>query len=564
MTNEKLVLVRQDFRLFLREVWIHHGLPEPTEVQYDIAHYLQHGPPDRGVMAQRGEGKTWITVCFLVWRLFRNPNERILLISETLGHAKKSLMLCRTWIDSISWLNYLQPKAGTKQRDGAEQFDAGPSRYDRMASVTALGVTGQITGNRASLIIPDDIESGENTLTPNARNLLIERIKEFENVRIPDSEVVVLGTYHHQESIYGRMESIGYKFVSWPARYPHPHECNENLAGLIARRLESKTHKPGDPTSPERFSDEYLLGRELKIGRAEFAMQYMLRTDLSDAEQHPLKLEDLIVYPCQRDHAPVTISWGKKDNFGSTALNNLPSVGYNDDQYYGPTHVSQERERFHGIKMVLDPAGGGRTTKDACAWSIIGQLHGNLFLKHVGGYTGPNDLHNLVRIVQAAKQHGAQEIWIETNYGGDMLVQLLRPLVARAAVESGDAQIPQGWTCSVNGYHQPSTAGHKEARIIASLDPILLGHRLIVDPSVAEHTEWARQLTRITAVRGSLDHDDYIESTAECVRQFIDVLDQDSEAAARALLEERADVGLSRGFSSWDDAEEERVRWVTY
>ena len=38
------------------------GIPEPTPVQYDIAHWLQHGPRRLVVEAFRGVGKSWITV----------------------------------------------------------------------------------------------------------------------------------------------------------------------------------------------------------------------------------------------------------------------------------------------------------------------------------------------------------------------------------------------------------------------------------------------------------------------------------------------------------------------
>lgn len=34
----------RDFRNFLYVVWKHLNLPDPTPVQYDIAHFMQHGP----------------------------------------------------------------------------------------------------------------------------------------------------------------------------------------------------------------------------------------------------------------------------------------------------------------------------------------------------------------------------------------------------------------------------------------------------------------------------------------------------------------------------------------
>lgn len=559
MTPQQIGLMQADFRLFLKEVWAFHGLPEPTHTQYDIAHWLQHGPDDRGVMAQRGEGKTWITVAFVVWKLWVKNSTRALLVSETLGHAKRSLMLARQWIESIPWLRHLRPKHGTKQRDGAEQFDIGPSTWDRMASCTAIGITGQITGMRSNLIVPDDIESGENTLTPAARMLLRERVKELENIKLPDAEMVVLGTYHNDESIYTGMQEVGYTFHAWPARYPKPDEETELLAPLLRRKLRSGAVQAGDPVTPDRFNDEYLLGREMKIGRAEFRKQYMLDPSASDAEDHPLKLADLVVYPCHAESAPVSIGWGHTGSDGSTQLPGLPCQGFADDMFYGPAFVSPERSRYHGTRMVVDPAGGGA---DTTAWAIIGQLHGMLFLKNVGGYVGPHDPTNLTKIVQAARRHAAQEIHIETNFGGDMLIQLLKPLVQKHSKDPGDHNYPNGWTARLEGYHTASRSGHKEQRMTGIMDPCLLSHRLVIDPSVAQSSEWQYQFTRLNARKGCLKHDDYIDATSKCVELFMDALDQDNAVQATTLLDDRRMQGLDEAMAEYQD--DQPLSWVNF
>lgn len=524
-------------------------------------------------MAERGEGKTWITVAFLLWRLYMNHNERVLLISESAVHARKSLKLARQWIDVIPFLAHLQPKHGAKQRDGVEQFDVGPSSKDRMASVTALGITGQITGNRGTLIIPDDIETDETVLTVNSRDLLKDRIKEFENVRVPNSDVVVLGTAHHEDSVYKEFERIGYAIQHWPARYPSEAERTKHFATTLATMLERDPSLEGKSCSPLRFTDEYYAEREIKVGRSNFQMQYMLRTDLSDSERSPLKLKDLIVYPCHRDMAPVTIAWGQQDNNGSTKMDELPNWGLTGDGYYRPIFVHHERSNYAGTKMVIDPGGGegkvqrnrSKQRHDETAWAIVGQLNGYLWLKHVGGYTGGHDEFNLAKIVSAAKQHGVNDIYIERNFGGDMLGQLLKPMLSRAFVNEGDHIHSGGWAARVETYARTKWDGAKEQRIISTLEPVLLQHRLVVDPSVALDETFAHQLTHITARKGSVEHDDRVEAVSECVGFFMDVMDQDPLKQAQRVLEERQ----SEDFRSWerrveqeDGAEEQYITWA--
>lgn len=81
-----------DFRIFLFVVWKFLGLPEPTPIQYDIANWLQQiyrkrGPRRAIIEAFRGVGKSWITVAFVCWALYLNPQLKILVVSASKFHA---------------------------------------------------------------------------------------------------------------------------------------------------------------------------------------------------------------------------------------------------------------------------------------------------------------------------------------------------------------------------------------------------------------------------------------------------------------------------------------------
>lgn len=65
--------VASDFRNFLYLVWQHLNLPEPTNAQYKIAEFMQHGDPDcydpkvgraDVVRAFRGIGKSYIAAAY--------------------------------------------------------------------------------------------------------------------------------------------------------------------------------------------------------------------------------------------------------------------------------------------------------------------------------------------------------------------------------------------------------------------------------------------------------------------------------------------------------------------
>ena len=54
-------------------------------------------------------------------------------------------------------LKHLQPK--DNQRQSKVSFDVAPALAIHAPSVKSMGITGQLTGSRADLIIADDVES---------------------------------------------------------------------------------------------------------------------------------------------------------------------------------------------------------------------------------------------------------------------------------------------------------------------------------------------------------------------------------------------------------------------
>jgi len=534
--------LHDSFPFFLKEIWCNippPALPEPHPIQYDVANWLQHGPKLRGVRGTRGFSKTWITCAYILWRLYCNVHEKVLLCSATPGNSKKSLLMIRHWIDYIAFLQHLKPRpddplTGIKWRDSAEAFDVGPCIPTRDPSITAMGILGALPGTRATLIVPDDIEQDNNTQTRVARVLLDSRTEEFDHILLEGGDIVYLGTDHHEESVYEKLEGKGYTFRSWPMKYPTAQEA-ENIPGLapyLTNRIKDGLNAPGDSIWPERWDRQHIAEKEL-AGKHTFRMQRMLLRGLADEEIYPLKLSDLIVFNAMhRDKAPVMLAWGQTDSKGSTAIEDIPSIGFGNDQFYGPVMVDDQWAPYQGCKAFLDPAGKGA---DEMAWSIIAQLHGYLYWKYsmgVGGEDAPREQRgathkNLERIVLSLKEHDARELWIETNFGGDFLIPLIEPIIRKHIVRPGDDEtLPMGWACSIHGIS--AGAGMKENRIIDDLVSVMQSHRLVVSPQVAGDQKTMYQMTRIKRERGCLEHEDRVEAGSGAVALHKDFLHQDA------------------------------------
>lgn len=529
-----------DFRNFLYLIWEYLQLPEPTALQYDIAHYLQHGPRRKVIEAFRGVGKSWITAAYVLWELRKNPQVNILVISASKQRADNFTTFCLQMLQDVPFLQHLRPR--TEQRCSKIEFDVAQAEPDQNPSVRSAGITGQITGSRADLIVADDVEIPGNSETQLLREKLAENIKEFDAILKPGGRVTFLGTPQCEESIYNVLPARGYATRVWPARVPDQKWLNahgEKLTPTLAGRQDA-----GKSTEPSRFTDMDLAEREASYGRAGFALQFMLDTRLSDEDRYPLKLKDLIVTPLDRTQAAERYAWAASPD---RVINELPNVGLGGDRYYRPIPLPQlDYHPYEGKVMSIDPSGRGR---DETGYAIGGILHGTIHLLDCGGFHDGSSEQTLSSLAHLALKYKVNRIIIEANFGDGMYTKLLQPVVARVFQEAGEG----GCTCE-----EVKHSRQKELRILDTLEPVISNHRLVVDhdlvrrdyESVAGRPEETAgryrlfyQLTHITKDKGSLMQDDRLDALSILVAYYQRVMSVDRQEAVakskdKALTEE--------------------------
>lgn len=524
-------------------IWKHLGLPDPTPIQYDIAQYLHKGPKRRMVQAFRGVGKSWITAAFVLWRLLRNPEERILVVSASKDRADAFSVFVKRLIEEVPIIQHLRPDPEKGHRDSNIAFDVGPSSAHQAPSVRSVGITGQLTGGRATIIIADDVEVPKNSLTQTMRDKLSEAVKEFDAVLVPNGEIIYLGTPQTEMSLYNVLPERGYDIRIWPARYVSEKEAGRyhgRLAPVILDRIRSDDNAPGKTTDPRRFTDLDLAEREASYGRSGFALQFMLDTSLSDQDRYPLKLNDLIVMDLNPDMAPVKIAWaGGRD----TTLDDLESVGFAGDRWHKPMWVSPEWDKYQGAMMFIDPSGRG---KDETGYAVVKMLNGMLFLMDCGGYRDGYSPATLTALANKAKEWNVNYIDAEDNFGDGMFKELFKPYLARI------------YPCTINEEMKRATV-QKERRIIDTLEPVMNQHRLVINSALIkkdltnynEHPgeSWQKyqlfyQLTRITKDKGALLHDDRLDALAGAVAYWVDAMNRDLEKVEQDHKDKLLDAEL--------------------
>ena len=522
-----------NFKNFLYLCWKHLNLPEPTPIQYDIADYLQSKDKRLVIEAFRGVGKSWITSAFVCHQLLLNPDRNILVVSASKTRADDFSTFTQRLIGEMELLQHLQPR--DNQRHSKVSFDVAPARASHAPSVKSMGVTGQLTGARADLIIADDVESANNSQTQLMRDRLSETVKEFDAIIKPEvGRIIFLGTPQTEMSLYNSLEERGFKTRVWPALYPTKTQ-SVGYGDKLADIIDKEKDKEGKPTDPQRFNEVDLMERLSSYGRSGFNLQFMLDTTLSDANRYPLKLNDLIIVSgCSSwDEAPAKIQWASGQDQITAISSDIPNVGLKGDYFTSYLYMSEEFAPWEGTVMSIDPSGRG---EDRTGYAVMKMLHGILYLTAVGGLEGGYSDDTLEQLSHIAKKQGVNYVVIESNFGDGMATQLLKPVMSRIH------------PCEIEEVRHSI---QKEKRIIDTLEPIMNTHRLVVDEDIIKQDfqlppdhQLFRQMTRITRDKGALRHDDQLDAIAIAANYWVERMDRDQILAFDQHKEEQLDREL--------------------
>lgn len=551
--------MKADFVFFLFVLWKALSLPVPTRCQIDMARKLSAGDNRRFILqAFRGIGKSFITCAFVVWKLWNNPDLKFMIVSASKERADANSIFIKRIIDLMPQLQELKPKQG--QRDAVISFDVGPAKPDHSPSVKSVGITGQLTGSRADILIADDVEVPNNSATQAARDRLSELVKEFDAILKPGGTIIYLGTPQNEMTLYRELEGRGYTTTIWPARYPRDKKDWQSYGDRLAPMLQAELEEDPEsfywrPTDEVRFDDTDLKERELSYGKAGFALQFMLNPNLSDAEKYPLKLRDLIVADLDPASSPMVYQWLPNPQ---NKREDVPNVGLMGDSYHTYQTVGSAFSSYTQKILVIDPSGRG---KDETGYAVLYQLNGYIFVMEAGGMRGGYEDSTLEALAKIGRKWKVNEYVIEGNFGDGMYLELFKPVAARIH--------PAAVT-------EVKSKGQKELRICDVLEPIMGSHRLIVNSSTivsdyqtAADKDGVRnpiyslfyQMTRISRERGALAHDDRLDALAIGVQFFVESMAKDAVKGQREVTEEWLEEQMEdprKGFKSietdyWDN-----------
>lgn len=525
-----------------------------TPVQKLIAQFLEYGPLYRMVQAQRGQAKTTITAAYAIWRLIHNPQLAVLIISAGGKQANEISTLIVRAFNSWDVLECMRPDQSMGDRASVEAFDIhyNLKTLNKSPSVACTGITGNLQGKRAGLLIADDVESAKNSMTAVMREQLMLLTKDFTSI-CSTGDIIYLGTPQTTESIYNSLPGRGFLVRIWPGRFPNAEQLEaygDQLCPVFKKKMEERPElcsgygmdgKQGAPVDPVILGEEFLNKKERDQGTAYFQLQHMLQTKLMDAMRKPLHLHKLILasLPGRDGDFPMTVTRDiSTNNLVRLAVHQKPCV------FGTSSGTSRESAKLQGVVFYIDPAGGG-ANGDETGFACTGFLNGNIFLLDWGGVPGGWNADVMKELADRVFAMRPNIVKIEKNFGYGAFREVWLPYLWKVYDTAG-----------VNrpGVEDDMVHGQKERRIIDTLEPVIgRGSLVISDHLVKGDEDQTRryplqmqptysgflQMLNITLDKDSLAHDDRLDALEGAVRHWQVWLAKDQEKAIIAQEKRR-------------------------
>ncbi len=394
------------------------------------------------LMAFRSAGKSTLVGMFCAWLIYRDPNLRILVLAADFTLAKKMVRNVKRIIERHPLTVDLKPARADQW--ASDRFTVQRCLELRDPSMMAKGVSSNITGSRADIVICDDVEVPNTCDSVEKRDNLRERLGEIPYVLTVGGTQLYIGTPHHYFSIYSDVvrKEIGEDYIFL-----------DGFKRLLLPILDGK----GNSAWPERYSKKQISRIKRSAGPNKFDSQMMLKSvNIMEGRLNP---ELLRFYDAPLEYAK--------------EMNTL---------YIG-------QHKIVGASCWWDPAFGKSGGDNSVVAVIFGDEGGNYYLHHIS-YLNVDENSNVDEATQQARQVAklAKDFYlpsvaVEINGIGRFLPNILRNVLVKARAP-----------CRVRDV---SSTRNKDIRILEGFDAVMAAGRLYVHDSVSktpflmEMREWS-------------------------------------------------------------------------
>ncbi len=183
------------------------GMKDVSKVSHKEMLDILESPTQRKMLVcPRGSLKSSIgVVAYSVWRLLKNPNERILIDSAIYTNSKNFIREIKSHLESDR-LTRLFGNFRSSNNWGENSITIQQRTHPyKESSITASGVGASKVSQHYSVIIQDDLNSDRNSNTIELRQKVHDHYKLNVALLEPEGEMIVIGTRYAADDLVGRI-----------------------------------------------------------------------------------------------------------------------------------------------------------------------------------------------------------------------------------------------------------------------------------------------------------------------------------------------------------------------
>lgn len=223
--NEHVEEARHDVNAFIEYCFEHYNKKTKKSLPYVQGwmhrqwQALMSIHPRLLIVAPRSHGKTSQCIARALFELGRDANHLIKIISQSDAKAVKRLSVIRSHMRDNKRLHDVFPHLQLEDASEANKHQVTVQRSARMAdpSIEALGITSSASGDRATILLADDVVDRRNSITlPKVRQQIKDAWDDWVNLLGGDGgQIWYIATLWHQAALTHDLMANSEWAVAW-------------------------------------------------------------------------------------------------------------------------------------------------------------------------------------------------------------------------------------------------------------------------------------------------------------------------------------------------------------
>lgn len=398
----------------------------------------QEAKSNQILLLPRGHQKSRLVALRAAWWITKHPETTIMYVSATADLAEKQLYAIKSILESKIyrryWPNMIHEDEGKRERWTVSEISVDhPKRKIegiRDVTVKAVGITANITGLHADIVVLDDMVVPTNAYTEEGRSKVASLYSQLASIENPNAQEWVVGTRYHPNDIYQTM-------------------------------IEMKASIYNENGDLEEEDAVYELMQEVVETGGEFLWPQQQREDGS-----LFGFNDRILAQIKAKYVDTTQFFSQYYNNPNSAEN--ARISPEKFQYYERKSLQNQegtwyiKDRKLNVYAAIDFAFSLRKKADYTALVVVGVDHlGNYYILDIDRFKTDRIVEYFNHILTAQQKWGFRKIRAEVTVAQQTIVSELKESYIK----------PSGVALSVDEYRPNRHEGDKEERTNAILEP---------------------------------------------------------------------------------------------